>query len=42
MATDREPYVTPLLIRHGSLETLTSGAPKGTQGATDKSSAPNE
>jgi len=37
----REPYAAPALVRHGTLEEVTAGAAqKGTQGATDKSSAP--
>jgi hypothetical protein len=39
MKSKREPYVTPVLVRHGGLEELT-GQQKGTQGTTDKSSTP--
>jgi len=37
---EREPYDTPELVRHGSLDELTAGLPKGTSGTTDKSSVP--
>jgi len=37
----REPYAAPAVVRHGTLEEVTAGnAQKGTQGTTDKSSAP--
>jgi hypothetical protein len=39
MTTPREPYQPPVLVRHGTLEELTAGAQKGTQGTTDHSSS---
>jgi len=40
---EREPYEAPHLVRHGSLDELTAGGTqKGTQGTTDKSSAPTQ
>jgi hypothetical protein len=37
----REPYAAPVLVRHGTLEELTAGLQKGTQGTTDQSSQPS-